>query len=122
MADRQIRRRGFASKPTRARPRVRRCGVGVVQRATQRFIPVTRHRWFTAGLAEPVRGRNCNRSNAVGTRTGQGRGMTSNHPTFALTIPAEGKDPRPAMVRVRSMLKLMLRAFGLRCLTIREVE
>lgn len=41
--------------------------------------------------------------------------------TYSLTLRAEGNDPRPAIIRLRSLLKLMLRGFGLRVITIREL-
>lgn len=41
--------------------------------------------------------------------------------TYELTLRAEGPDPRPPIIRLRSLLKLMLRGFGLRCVTIREI-
>lgn len=43
-------------------------------------------------------------------------------PTFSLTLTALGDDSRPATVRLRTLLKIALRAFRLRCVEVREIE
>ena len=43
-----------------------------------------------------------------------------NPPTFEITFRAEAGDSIPAIIRLRRLLKVALRSFGLRCVTIRE--
>jgi hypothetical protein len=47
-------------------------------------------------------------------------------PTFILTLEALGDESRygtvPAIVRMRRALKVLLRGFGLKCLTISEIQ
>jgi hypothetical protein len=44
-------------------------------------------------------------------------------PTYRLTLRAEppGHDGAPATIRLRRLLKCLLRAFGFRCVEVREV-
>jgi hypothetical protein len=47
---------------------------------------------------------------------------TEDRPVYRLEIRSEPGQQVPEAVRLRSALKLLLRAFGFRCLVIREVE
>ena len=44
-----------------------------------------------------------------------------NPPTFEITFRAEAGDSIPAIIRLRRLLKVALRSFGLRCTLIREI-
>ena len=41
--------------------------------------------------------------------------------TFEIVLRSEGHNNPPAIIRLRRLLKVALRGFGLRCVTIREM-